>query len=54
MITAHATYGDRNFFEDRTWRSDHVLKSISDVIVLAQNDEMIEEAPVNNVAMGLM
>ena len=54
MITAHAAYGDRNFFEDRTWRPDHVLKSISDVIVLAQYDEMIQKVPVNNCAMGLM
>ena len=54
MITAHAAYGDRNFFEDRTWRSNHVLNSISDVIVLAQYDEMIQKVPVNNCAMGLM
>ena len=54
MITAHAAYGDRNFFEDRTWRPNHVLKSISDVIVLACADEMIKKVPVNNCAMGLM
>jgi hypothetical protein len=54
MITTHAAYGDRNFFKDRTWRPDHVLKSISDVIVLAQYDEMKKEVPVNNCAMGLM
>ena len=54
MITAHAAYGDRNFFEDRTWRPNHVLKSISDIIVLAQYDEMKKVVPVNNVAMGLM
>ena len=54
MITAHAAYGDRNFFEDWTWRPDHVLKSISDIIVLAQYDEKIKEVPVNNCTMGLM
>jgi hypothetical protein len=54
MITAHAAYGDRNFFKDRTWQPDHVLKSIQDVIELAQHDEMKKKVPVNNVAMGLM
>jgi len=54
MITAHAAYGDRNFFEDRTWQPDHVLKSISDVIVLAQHNETKKKVPVNNCAMGLM